>query len=75
MRMDAVLISLIFLLKQFPPLLLGEHGITERESGQDIESLIDTTSYGHNLELLWLLNHAGKVLGKSKSYFNEITRR
>lgn len=61
--------------KTIPPIAIKRTWNAERERGQEMESLIDTTSYGHNLELLWLLNHAGDVLGKSKSYFNEITRK
>lgn len=42
----------------------------ERESGEIIEIPADTTSYGHNLELAWLLNRAGDVLGRSFNFFN-----
>lgn len=34
----------------------------ERETGQVIEIPLDTTSYGHNVELSWLLNRASGVL-------------
>jgi mannobiose 2-epimerase len=43
----------------------------ERNKGETIEKPTDTTSYGHNLELAWLLDRAGEVLGNQESY-NEV---
>jgi mannobiose 2-epimerase len=36
---------------------------------------MDTTSYGHNLELAWLLHRAAEPLGESPSMFHAATRR
>lgn len=47
----------------------------ERETGQVIEIPTDTTSYGHNVELAWLLNRAGEVLGKPADYYDSVTKR
>jgi mannose/cellobiose epimerase-like protein (N-acyl-D-glucosamine 2-epimerase family) len=38
------------------------------------EGTENTTSYGHNLELLWLLNRAGEILGNSFDIYNEVKR-
>lgn len=35
----------------------------ERATGEVIETPTDTTSFGHNLELIWLINYAADVLG------------
>lgn len=35
----------------------------ERESGESLTDPLDTTSYGHNVELSWLLDRAGRALG------------
>lgn len=47
----------------------------ERATGEVIETPTDTTSYGHNVELAWLLNRAADVLGRPKGHYDEITRR
>jgi len=47
----------------------------ERETGEVIDQPTDTTSYGHNVELAWLLNRAGDVLGKPKDFYNDISRK
>lgn len=44
----------------------------ERKTGTTIEQSTDTTSYGHNLELIWLLNRAGEVLKLPSDFFNEV---
>jgi mannobiose 2-epimerase len=36
----------------------------ERETGETIEEALDTTSYGHNVELSWLLKLAMDILGR-----------
>ena len=46
----------------------------ERPVGESIKSPVDSTSYGHNMELLWLLNWAGEVLGLPENYFNGRTK-
>ena len=45
----------------------------ERAAGELIEVPTDTTSYGHNVELVWLLNRAGEILGIPFDYYNDIT--
>ena len=39
----------------------------ERKAGEVVAAPADTTSYGHNIELLWLLNRAGEALGRTRS--------
>lgn len=46
----------------------------ERATGETIPAM-DTTSYGHNVELSWLLNRAGEILGKPADHYNEVTRK
>lgn len=46
-----------------------------RNAREVIEVPADTTSYGHNLELAWLLNRAGEVLGRPFHHFDHATRR
>jgi len=45
----------------------------ERATGEVLEKPVDTTSYGHNVELAWLLNHAGDILGESGDRLCNIT--
>lgn len=47
----------------------------ERATGEVIETPTDTTSYGHNVELAWLLNRAGEILGRPRNYYRGVTRR
>jgi len=47
----------------------------ERETGEVIEAPLDSTSYGHNLELVWLLNRAGEVLGYPDNTYNELAKK
>ncbi|MFP7296839.1 AGE family epimerase/isomerase [Neobacillus niacini] len=47
----------------------------ERQGSQIIEKPRDTTSYGHNLELVWLLNRAVEVLGLPKHSFYDLTKK
>lgn len=46
----------------------------EREEGEALENPADTTSYGHNVELAWLLNRAGQILGKPADTYREVTQ-
>lgn len=45
----------------------------ERETGEVVEIPTDTTSYGHNVELAWLLNQAAGVLGYEEGHFLPVT--
>jgi mannobiose 2-epimerase len=47
----------------------------ERATGETIETPTDTTSYGHNVELAWLLNYASDILGRPFDYYNEIVKK
>jgi len=47
----------------------------EREASEVIDTPLDTTSYGHNVELSWLLNRAGEVMGKPYDFYNTITEK
>jgi len=47
----------------------------ERAAGEVIEEPMDTTSYGHNVELVWLLNRAAKILGRRFDYYHDITKK
>ena len=46
----------------------------ERETGEVIEEPVDSTSYGHNLELVWLLNRAGEILDYPKETFVKVSQ-
>lgn len=43
----------------------------ERETGEVVDEPVDSTSYGHNTELVWLLNRAVKVLGKPEDTYKD----
>lgn len=47
----------------------------ERATGEVVGRPMDTTSYGHNVELAWLLNRAGDVLEKPFDFFRDITAK
>lgn len=47
----------------------------ERETGEVIETPTDTTSYGHNVELCWLLNRAVDIMGAPADRYADITRK
>jgi len=46
----------------------------ERATGEVIAVPTDTTSYGHNVELAWLLTKAGDVLGKKNEYDETVAK-
>lgn len=46
----------------------------DRGKGESVDEPLDTTSYGHNVELAWLLNRAAAVMGDSQDRFAAITR-
>lgn len=43
--------------------------------GVSVEVPTNTTSYGHNVELAWLLVRAGEVLGKPRNTYEDVVRR
>lgn len=47
----------------------------EREIGESIQEPMDTTSYGHNVELSWLLGRAFGVLGIDGGEYAPVLRR
>lgn len=47
----------------------------ERQAGQILQPQVDSTSYGHNLELAWLFNKSGAVLGDAADRFGTVNRR
>lgn len=47
----------------------------DRGSGETLENPMDTTSYGHNLELSWLLNRAACIMGGEKERFFPLTEQ
>ena len=47
----------------------------ERATGEEIPVPTDTTSYGHNVELAWLLNRACDVMGDPADTYNAITKK
>lgn len=47
----------------------------ERETGEVIEAPLDSTSYGHNIELVWLLNRAASVLELPKGHYDDLAHR
>jgi cellobiose epimerase len=59
--------------KPIPAINIRRTWNAERETGEIIETPTDTTSYGHNVELVWLLNRAAEVLGKPRDRYEEIT--
>ena len=47
----------------------------ERAAGEVIARPTDTTSYGHNVELAWLLNRAAEVIGTPPGFYDAVTRK
>lgn len=61
--------------KPIPAINIRRTWNAERASGETIAAPVDSTSYGHNVELAWLLNRAGDVLGKQFHHYDDITRK
>ena len=47
----------------------------ERVRGETPDAPADTTSYGHNLELVWLLGRADEALARPRGFHDEVARR
>ncbi|MCU9613126.1 AGE family epimerase/isomerase [Caldibacillus lycopersici] len=60
--------------KPIPAINIRRTWNAERETGEVIDEPMDTTSYGHNVELAWLLSYAGEVLNNKEEYL-EITKK
>lgn len=50
--------------RQIPAINIMRTWNAEREANTTIDQPVDTTSYGHNVELSWLMDYAYKILGK-----------
>ena len=46
----------------------------ERETGEIIEQPVDSTSYGHNIEMVWLINRAAQIMGFPADTYLELTK-
>ncbi|MDL2295768.1 AGE family epimerase/isomerase [Lachnospiraceae bacterium OttesenSCG-928-E19] len=46
----------------------------DREESSEVAESNDTTFYGHNLELVWLLNRANDILGQEFHHYDKFTR-
>lgn len=57
---------------QIPAINIKRTWNAERETNETIATPTNTTSYGHNVELSWLADHALNVLGKREKDDNEI---
>lgn len=61
--------------KRKPAIQIRRTWNAERETGEVIDIPTDTTSYGHNVELAWLLNEAGRILGYEHERYVPITHK
>ena len=57
------------------PININRTWNAERQAGQTLHSQVDSTSYGHNLELAWLFNKAKDVLGDTSGCFDAVNRK
>jgi mannobiose 2-epimerase len=48
---------------------------SERKAGEVIKTPMDTTSYGHNIEFVWMLNRACNVLNEPYHKYDDISRK
>jgi mannobiose 2-epimerase len=48
---------------------------SDEEPEDGVARPVDDTSYGHNVELAWLLLHAADVLGEPRAAYAEVVRR
>jgi len=61
--------------KSLPAINIYRTWNADRESNEVIGEPADTTSYGHNVELSWLLRRACEVLGESDAELEEIMKK
>lgn len=61
--------------KPIPAINIRRTWNAERAVGEAVATPTDTTSYGHNLELAWLLNRAAEVLELPVGHFKDTTHR
>ncbi len=61
-------------LNPIPPIGIRRTWNDERGKGEVIGDAVDTTSYGHNLELGWLLDRAANILGDEPGRFDKHLR-
>lgn len=57
-------------LNPIAPIAIRRTWNDDRGKGEVIRELVDTTSYGHNLELAWLLERAGSLTGDPPGRFD-----
>lgn len=53
--------------RQIPAININRTWNAERETNETVAQPTDTTSYGHNVELSWLMNYAYQMLGEADS--------
>lgn len=58
-----------------PPRNIRRTWNAEREVGEALDKEIDSTSYGHNLEFVWLLQWAQKTIGEEKEEYDILSRK
>lgn len=58
-----------------PPISINRTWNNDREKASVTEDNIDITSYGHNIELSWLLNRAASIIGDDPKKFYDLTRK
>lgn len=47
----------------------------ERETGEIMEQPTDSTSYGHNIELIWLLQRACEILHDNSGKYDDLSKK
>lgn len=60
--------------KPIPAIDIRRTWNAERAVGETVAKPTDTTSYGHNIELGWLINRAADILGYPQDHFNALIR-
>jgi mannobiose 2-epimerase len=60
--------------RPIPPIVINRTWNAERQTGEVAEEVLESTSYGHNLELAWLMNRAGEALGSAFDAYDMMNR-